>query len=299
MRLLAILLLTTAAFADEGEALKAFANARKDPVSDAGRGRMAHAIDRLETEGGAASLAAIGNFIRDSFQRSAKILTELRTIKRQGAEAFQLTNKLTRELEQLEHRKQAGAKGLEPEIEKRATLARRAQAEFEQVKLRTSAIGRLYERHEQLRLRCADVCVKILARTPKGETVKAVDALRGELDPASEEQTLLLVGILRRSGKAEASATLLEIFSYPKSTPPVRVEAAIGSIAIRGRSASGSCTRFRALRRSASRPSTMRRRGSRPRKTKARTKRPGCSPRWIWKRGKGKNRGGTRRPGRC
>ncbi|MHC4408497.1 MAG: hypothetical protein ACYS0F_05785, partial [Planctomycetota bacterium] len=235
MHLLKVLILAataTVAFADEKDALEAFAKARQDPVSDAGRGRMAQATERLAKEGGAASVPVLGEFIFDSDVAGAKLLDELREIKKRGALAVVAVDKYGRQLEQLHFSKQSGTAGLEPEIEACEAKLRRANDVFEGVKAKASSVGKLYEQHQAARAACASACVQVLGRVPAKQVAAAADSLRAKLDVASEPQSLLLVWILRQAKRVEASSALLEVYSHPKSSAPVRVEAACAVAAL-------------------------------------------------------------------
>jgi hypothetical protein len=232
LKVLILAATATVAFADEKQALEEFAKARQDPVSAAGRGRMAQATERLAKEGGAASVAVLGGFISDSDVAGAKLLLELREIKKRGALAVVDVDKYGRQIEQLHFRKQSGTTGLDPEIEACEAKLRRAGDVFEGVKAKASSLGRLYEQHQAARAACASACVEVLKRVPAKQVAAAADSLRAKLDVASEPQSLLVVWILRQAKRVEASSALLEIYSHPKSAARVRIEAACAVAAL-------------------------------------------------------------------
>ena len=226
------MLLASTAFAGEKEANEMFARASKDPVSEAGRGRMAQAITEIESEGGARSVAILGKFLRETFRGTEKLLAEMREIKKQGALAFGAVDKLGREVEQLKHRRDSGATDLDAEIEEREAKIRRAVDEFEKAKYKSRALGELVRQWGSTRQACARACSRILARVPSAQVASAVESLRASTDLSADDQSLLLVWILRRANRPEASPALLDIFGEPKTPAPTRVEAACAVAAL-------------------------------------------------------------------
>ena len=79
---------------------------------------------------------------------------------------------------------------------------------------------------ERQRVLGAKACITILGRLDGEAFARAVASMRSTLVVDKRDPSLLLVHALRRSGRVEGSAALLEIFSHPKTIDAVRIEAA-------------------------------------------------------------------------
>lgn len=223
--LLVLLLCPALARADEKASLEIFADARRDPYSASGRGRMERAITLLSKDGNVESIRALGVFLQGTFLDAAQLLLDLREIQRVGRVAHDDAGRIGRELEHLRQRERAGATGLGPQIAKREELVVTNARVLEEAKAKTARVERVLDVIDRQRLVTAEACTTILVRADPKAFPRTIAALRSTLVVDQRGPSLFLVHALRRSKRVEASAALLEVFSHPKTLVQVKVEA--------------------------------------------------------------------------
>jgi len=223
--------------ADEKGALEIFADARRDPYSASGRGRMERAIALLGKDGSVASIRALGEFLQRTFADEVQLSAEVDEIKKIGRVAHDDNLRISRELSHLKQRERAGATGLGPQIAKREDRMQSNAAALNNAKSQTVRVDRVFGVVRNHRVHGAKACIAILGRLDAEAFSRAVASMRSTLVVDKRGPSLLLVHALRRSKRVEGSAALLEIFSHPKTVDSVRIEAAC-AIAILGDKAS-------------------------------------------------------------
>ena len=228
-----VLLVATAARADEKALIEILNDAMRDPYGPSGRGGMERALKRAEKEGGPATVRVLAKFIQATFNDETAMKDEMRGIKKKGRVAFEDIERLKREIAHLKHRESAGATGLGPQITKREVSLRSAAETLELAKNDTFRLDRLSDVLRAQRDLAASGCSTILSRLDSKMFAQGVAGMRSEIVVEHRDPSLLVVHMLRRSGKPDASSALLEIFSHPKTQVEVRVEAACAVASLR------------------------------------------------------------------
>jgi len=221
-----ILLLAAAALAGEKELLERFRESVADGLGAGNLTNAQQAIEALGAEGGPKSVEALAKYVRETFEETRKQFELIAGYKLHGAEAFRTVERLGREIEHLEKRQQAGATGLDPQIEARKAEVAKSQRVLEGAKRDTTTSGRIIEQIGDLRQAAADTCSAMLARLEGEQFAAALAAVQAPADLGDETESLLLIRTLRHAKRAETAPVLLAIYTDPKTHGAARVEAA-------------------------------------------------------------------------
>ena len=194
---------------------------------------MARAIESLGEKGGVRSAQAIAEFVREGFKTEDEVRAARLKLQKGGLAAYKSMERVQRELDHLAHRESAGATGLGPQITAREHKLRNLEKRLETAKSQTLRTVATQDAVIAQRERCAAALKKILGRLKPDQLAATVGALRRALDVDVAAQTLLLVRVLRESGRKEVSPSLLEVFSHPKAAEQVKIEGDEVTLAVR------------------------------------------------------------------